>query len=271
MASWRPDPTFYPSPTLAMQAPPETLAYVALLNANGHGRQGRHRRRRHRPELAGLRPARRRDEAAQRRQRAAPLRLERVQLAPLSVRAERARRAALSRRAGHGVLAHPHPRHEARPAQSEAGEGDRSRRGGGEDRLPDAAHRALRSGRHLPQRARHPARQRPGRHLHARPRDVRDEGHLGARSRPAAPRLRLLVASRPRHDDLERVGHAEHGEGRRESRAAARRQVRARAARLGSQDAASTSRRSTSAPSSRWCSSSARLTTRVARTGSSAR
>ncbi|MGA8599527.1 MAG: selenium-binding family protein [Bryobacteraceae bacterium] len=38
MALWRPDPTFYPSPTLAMQAPAETLAYVALLNANGNGR-----------------------------------------------------------------------------------------------------------------------------------------------------------------------------------------------------------------------------------------
>ena len=34
MTSWRPDPTFYPSPTLAMQAPPESLAYVALLNAD---------------------------------------------------------------------------------------------------------------------------------------------------------------------------------------------------------------------------------------------
>jgi len=28
----RPDPTFYPSPGMAMQAPPERLAYVALLN-----------------------------------------------------------------------------------------------------------------------------------------------------------------------------------------------------------------------------------------------
>lgn len=34
----RPDPTFYPSARLAMQAPPETLAYVATLNANGNGR-----------------------------------------------------------------------------------------------------------------------------------------------------------------------------------------------------------------------------------------
>ena len=33
--SFRPDPTFYPSPRLAMQAPAERLAYVASLNPNG--------------------------------------------------------------------------------------------------------------------------------------------------------------------------------------------------------------------------------------------
>jgi selenium-binding protein 1 len=38
MPLWRPDPTFYPSPTMAMQAPPEKLAYVAMLNANGNKR-----------------------------------------------------------------------------------------------------------------------------------------------------------------------------------------------------------------------------------------
>jgi selenium-binding protein 1 len=32
MPLMRPDPTFYPSPGMAMQAPPERLAYVALLN-----------------------------------------------------------------------------------------------------------------------------------------------------------------------------------------------------------------------------------------------
>ena len=39
MPQWKPDPTFYPSPTLAAEAPPETLAYVAMLNPtpNGHG------------------------------------------------------------------------------------------------------------------------------------------------------------------------------------------------------------------------------------------
>jgi methanethiol oxidase len=34
---WKPDPTFYPSPKMAMQAPPERLAYVATINANSNG------------------------------------------------------------------------------------------------------------------------------------------------------------------------------------------------------------------------------------------
>ena len=32
MARWTPDPTFYPSPTMAMQSPQETLAYVAMID-----------------------------------------------------------------------------------------------------------------------------------------------------------------------------------------------------------------------------------------------
>jgi selenium-binding protein 1 len=35
VALLRPDPTFYPSPRLAMQAPPERLAYIAALNPPG--------------------------------------------------------------------------------------------------------------------------------------------------------------------------------------------------------------------------------------------
>ena len=38
MAQWKPDPTFYPSPRLAMKAPPERLAYVAAFNPNKDGR-----------------------------------------------------------------------------------------------------------------------------------------------------------------------------------------------------------------------------------------
>ena len=32
------DPTFYPSPTMAMQSPPEKLAYMALINPLQEGR-----------------------------------------------------------------------------------------------------------------------------------------------------------------------------------------------------------------------------------------
>ncbi len=38
MVQWKPDPTFYPSPRLAMQAPPEGLAYVVTFNPHGDGR-----------------------------------------------------------------------------------------------------------------------------------------------------------------------------------------------------------------------------------------
>src|SRR5688572_5397494 len=35
MALWKPDPTFYPSPRLAAQAPAERLAYVAVIGLDG--------------------------------------------------------------------------------------------------------------------------------------------------------------------------------------------------------------------------------------------
>ncbi len=35
MSAWKPDPTFYPSPALAMQAPQEELAYVAVIDPAG--------------------------------------------------------------------------------------------------------------------------------------------------------------------------------------------------------------------------------------------
>ncbi|HKQ90145.1 MAG TPA: selenium-binding family protein [Blastocatellia bacterium] len=38
MTRWKPDPTFYPSPRLAMQGQPESLAYVATFNTNKDGR-----------------------------------------------------------------------------------------------------------------------------------------------------------------------------------------------------------------------------------------
>jgi methanethiol oxidase len=38
MSIWRPDPTFYPSPQMASDAPAEKLAYVAMVNGNNNGR-----------------------------------------------------------------------------------------------------------------------------------------------------------------------------------------------------------------------------------------
>src|SRR5262245_31604476 len=35
MSSWKPDPSFYPSPRMAVKAPAETLAYVAAFDPKG--------------------------------------------------------------------------------------------------------------------------------------------------------------------------------------------------------------------------------------------
>src|SRR5438105_5419492 len=37
MSIWRPDPTFYPSPKMAMDAPAEKLAYVAMVSGKDNG------------------------------------------------------------------------------------------------------------------------------------------------------------------------------------------------------------------------------------------
>ena len=47
----KPDPTFYPSPMMAMQSPAERLAYVALINPLRDGTHRRDRRRRRRSRL----------------------------------------------------------------------------------------------------------------------------------------------------------------------------------------------------------------------------
>ena len=39
MPRWRPDPTFYPTPALAGEAPAEKLAYVALLASEASGKR----------------------------------------------------------------------------------------------------------------------------------------------------------------------------------------------------------------------------------------
>ena len=58
MSIWRPDPSFYPSPKMAMEAPAEKLASVAMVNGKNDGRldalefnQQRYRL----PEFSGIR------------------------------------------------------------------------------------------------------------------------------------------------------------------------------------------------------------------------
>ena len=38
MPKWKPDSTFYASPKLASEAPPEEIAYVAMLNPKHEGK-----------------------------------------------------------------------------------------------------------------------------------------------------------------------------------------------------------------------------------------
>ena len=112
----KPDPTFYPSPKMAMQSPPEKLAYLALINPTKDGRPDAIGVVDVDPALEELRPSGRSDRHAARGRRAASLRLERVQLVPVPVRAASAHGAALSDRAGDQLVAHSHPRHQARSA-----------------------------------------------------------------------------------------------------------------------------------------------------------
>ena len=119
MARWTPDPTFYPSPRLAMDAPAESFAYVALLEPDQTSR----------PDALGVIDLERGSDTygqivstldmAERRRRAAPLRLERLQRRALPVLAASARRAPLSRRPRPALFAHPRDRHEARSACAE--------------------------------------------------------------------------------------------------------------------------------------------------------
>ena len=53
----KPDPTFYPSPKMAMQSPPEKLAYLALINPKKSGAPDAIAVVDVDPALEGLRPA----------------------------------------------------------------------------------------------------------------------------------------------------------------------------------------------------------------------
>ena len=134
MASWQPDPSFYPSPRMAAKAPTENLAYVAAFDPD--------RKRPDAiavvdvdPKLGLLRQDRRPGGHAECRRRAAPFRLERLLLLPVPERAAPAYRAPLPGGAGAALLAHPHHRHQAGPEEPEDRPGDRARGDRREGRL----------------------------------------------------------------------------------------------------------------------------------------
>ena len=143
-----------------------------------------------------LRKDRRHGSGAKRGRRIPPLRLERVLVLPVPECSASACRAPLPRGSRTALLAHLHPRYQARSAQPEARQGDRARGNRGEDRLYAPAHHSLRPGRHLRYRARQQGRQSPRRHLRDGSRKLRAARPLGGRAWPAAACVRRLVAPR---------------------------------------------------------------------------
>ena len=113
MATWTPDPSFYPSPRMAMKAAPETLAYVASFDPD-----------RKTPDAIAvvdvdpkseeLFADRGHDDDAKGWRRGPSLRLERLLVLPVPERATCPCRAPVPGRARTKVLADLYPRHQAR-------------------------------------------------------------------------------------------------------------------------------------------------------------
>ena len=147
-------------------------------------------------------------------------------------------------------------------------EGDRAGGGDPQDRLLAAAHLALRPRGDLHERAgRSRERRRPGRDLPARLRELRPARAVGGRARAPALRLRLLVAPRLRHAPLERVGHARTCSRTGWCRRSCSAKEYGHQLHVWDLRRRATGRPSTSATSTRWCSSCAPPTTRGARDG----
>ena len=177
-----PDPTFYPSPRLAMQAGAERLAYVAVLNPAGDGRPDRlavvdvdRGSPSYGRNVGGVEMTQPGDELHHFGWNACSSALcpyaphphiERRYLVVPGLRSSRI----------HIVDTKPDPRN---PQIVKVIEPEEVMQ---QDRLRRAAHGALRAGRHLHERARRSGRRRTRRHLHARPRDVRRAGRAGRRT-----------------------------------------------------------------------------------------
>ena len=222
------------------------------------------------PEVASLLQDRRHRGDAECRRRAASFRLERLLVLPVPERAASACRAALSRGAGPALLAHPHPRHQARSEEAQDRQGDRAAR-----RWPSKAGYTRPHTVHCGPEGIYVAAlgNREGKGpggIFLMDHETFDVlGQMGDRPRAAAARLRRLVASRPRHPGHQRVGHARHLRERPRSRRCCSAASTAAGCTSGTCTSASTCRPSTSATSTSSCSSCGPRTTRPRPTASS--
>ena len=169
MATWTPDPTFYPSPKMAMEAPHEELAYVAIVNPKDDGQ----------PDALGVIDV----------NPDSPTYQQLVGRLDLPDSGDELHHFGWNACSASLCPNMPHPHVERRylvlgglrssniffvdtkedPARAEVRQDNRSRRLPEEDGLQPSPHRALRTGRHLHERARKPRRRRARRHLRHRP------------------------------------------------------------------------------------------------------
>ena len=127
MALLRPDPTFYPSPRLAMQAPPERLAYVAALNPPGGTLNDAMLVIDVDPASASYGKRVGQTVLTNVRRRIASLWLECLQFSVVSICATSAYRATLSGCAGNPLFANLRPGYQARSSQPLDRENHRTR------------------------------------------------------------------------------------------------------------------------------------------------
>ena len=220
------DPTFYRSPSAAIAAPPERLAYVAAFDPAGEQRDamtvvdcdagsstyG---------EVVGW------TELPTAGNELHHFGWNACSSALCHEGHERHARAPLSDRAGDPLVAHLRARHPARPAPADGGAHDRARGARREGRLLAPPHGALRAGRHLHVQSRRRRRRRWARRRGAdRPRHVRGHRRLGDRPRRPVLRLRRLVAPQRRRRHHLGVGDPVDDRGRPQPRGPARQALR---------------------------------------------